>query len=70
MSKRAYGISDGRESCSASRCSSMPSTGIFTTPGDTSRLRIGQRRDVAMSTIRGSGLTTIGVPTAASSGVS
>ena len=64
MSKRAYGISSGRANCSATFCSSTPSSGILTTPGDTSRLTIGHRRSVAITTMLGSGLTTTGWPTA------
>ena len=64
------GYSAGRAKRIANCCSSSPITGIFRTPGDTSRLSVGQRRAAAMSTIRGSGLTTTGWPTAASSGVS
>ena len=37
-----------------------PDDGIFITPGDTSRLSTGQRRALAITAIRGSGLTTIG----------
>ncbi len=66
----AYGTIDGRENVSASFCNSMPSTGTLRTPGATSSSIVGQRRAAAMNTIRGSGLTTTGWPTAASSGVS
>ena len=48
----------------------MPTTGTFSTPGDTSRLSVGHRRAAAMNTIRGSGFTTTGLPTTDMSGVS
>ena len=70
ISMSAYGTSDGRLNAIATRCSSSPTSGTFLTPGETSRFSVGQRRAAAMNTIRGSGLTTTGWPTADISGVS
>ena len=47
---------------------SMPAT--FGTPGGASRCRVGQRRTVATTRRRGSGLTAVGYRTAFSSGTS
>ena len=70
ISMSAYGTSDGRVNAIARRCSSSPTSGTLATPGETSRLSVGQRRAAAINTMRGSGLTTTGWPTADSSGVS
>ena len=50
------------------RCGSTPMTGSFGTPDGTSRCTIGQRRNAATATRRGSGFTATGWPTADSIG--
>jgi hypothetical protein len=73
----AYGKNNGWVKLSARRWISMLTTGIlamddtsFTRSAAADRSSVGQRRAAAISFMRGSGLTTNGLPTAASSGVS
>ena len=77
MSNLAYGNISGWVKLSASRWISRLTTGIFAIddtpsrgPPAADRSSTGQRRAAAIRTMRGSGLTTNGCPTAASSGVS
>ena len=72
MSNLAYGKNSGWVKLSASRWISMLTTGILASAAASvpTRSSVGQRRAAAITAMRGSGLTTNGCPTAASSGVS